>query len=716
MKVLYVGECNVLAKAFIDKMVKEGNEVFVVAKKNFEKNQKATHSYKYYALSTNWENNKKIFSSINPQVVVYAGNGYLQKDWVQGKSTLDYVSEITFWLDQCSGKKEIKFIYLSSLETYGKVTGNIVETHEQHPVTVKGILMESCEHLVSLYSTNNTINSAILRCSDIFTETSNTGDSDLLRIMVEDIQKSDEITLEVEEWLQPIAVKDVVEAINRSIVVTDNVAYNICSTELIRKTTIYNLLSEHMDKKITVSCNNEIKEDSEHIFSNNIAKLKLEWLDFISLEDMLKSKSLVITNTVEETKKKKVRKAITVRKVIENLIIFIAFFVVSIVTKENALFSSVDWMIIYVVTASLIYGVSGSMLSVALAIVAYLIGEQTFLFEISTLGVHVKSILKMAEYIFIGISISYTIDSLREETRNKQLEIDMVLQEKNEIEVINTENTMIKNEYEKRLLDAKNSLPALYSITSRINVLQPERIFIEILKVVSDIMKSDTVCVYSAKKNSPYLRLVTQLNEESVMGGKSWNIREIPGIYETIQNNDIFVGNIWKKEPAFVAPIMNNGKCIAVIVIKNMAFESQTQYQINLLRTLGILFSESITKAMDYEMLIETTRYVKDTNILLAEEFKKSVEIALEKRTRQLSDCCIVKCEMTESYKAIYDKISTLFRDNDVIGLSCDDTLFILLNNSTDEQAAIVLERMKARGVNGETTNELFRVGETLTC
>ena len=715
MKVVYIGECNILAKSFFNKMTKEGNELFVIATKDFPKKEKSGNSYKYYSLSKNLENSKNLIMNIKPQVVVYGGNSYLKKFWTQGKETFDYISQLTYFLDQCCKQEDIKFIYLSSLEVYGEKIGNVEENSELSPYTVKGLLMASCENLISLYCKNSKLKNVILRCSDIFTTTSNPNDEDFLRLMINEINNNNEVKLDVDEIYQPISLNDVAEAINRAINGPDNIIYNICSTNSINKITILKLLSKYMNKNVIISCNKEIEKDNQFIYSNYLARKKIEWLDFKSFLEILEDKTLKINYDVDKKNIEKInKKSYSPRKCIENIIIFGVFFMISIFTKDNALFETVDWMMIYVVSISLLYGVSGSILAVALAIITYLIGERTVLFEINTLSVHIKSILKMAEYIFVGISISYAIEMLREDIRSKQLNIDIISGEKKEIEEINTENIMIKNEYEKRLLDAKNSLPALHSMISRVNVLEPDRIFVEILRVVSNVIGSNTVCVYSAKKESSYLRLITQLNKESVISGKSWNLNDNPNIYQAIKNEEIFVGNRWENEPAFVAPIMHAGVCIAVIVIKDMPFESQTLYQINLLRTLAVLFSESVTKAMKFESLIESTRYIMDTDILTQEEFFKCVDFAYEKKAKQVSDCCIIKCTMTDNYLDIYAKISTLFRDNDVIGLSENDNLCILLNNSTDDQAKTVLNRMNLRGVDGLIINDFHKVGKIL--
>ena len=121
--------------------------------------------------------------------------------------------------------------------------------------------------------------------------------------------------------------------------------------------------------------------------------------------------------------------------------------------------------------------------------------------------------LAVAGYVFFGVVIGYTVDGLREELRIKRQDAKDLKKAYKSLSAINEQNNLIKSEYEKRILNAKNSIPKLYSIIQKIDVLESDRIFMEILHVIEDMMGTDTVAVYKAKAGGRYLRLISALNE-----------------------------------------------------------------------------------------------------------------------------------------------------------------------------------------------------------
>ncbi len=157
--------------------------------------------------------------------------------------------------------------------------------------------------------------------------------------------------------------------------------------------------------------------------------------------------------------------------------------------------------------------------------------------------INVSSILKIAEYIFMGVVVGYSVDQYRAVLQERKVEYDYLEGEYNEIKEINDDNVAIKQEYERRLISYKTSLPKLYSIISELTVLEPEKIFAAIVKVVKDVMDTDTVAVYMLNSKSSYARLMVSLNEKSIFQGKSFNLDNFSKLRDTLYENEIFVGS-----------------------------------------------------------------------------------------------------------------------------------------------------------------------------
>ena len=232
---------------------------------------------------------------------------------------------------------------------------------------------------------------------------------------------------------------------------------------------------------------------------------------------------------------------------------------------------------------------------------------------------------------------------LREDARSVRQDLEMLKEEYEDLKDINEENVLIKNEYEQRLLTSKSGFPKLYDLISRLMVQEPDRILLEAMQVISELVRTDTVAVYHGQAGSPWLRLVGALSESSVMDGKSWNLSDSPKICDAVMRGELYQGEFGSGEPAIVMPIVCQDVPEAVVLIKKLPYECETLYHINLLKTMSLLLRDSMEKALRYEELSREEHYVKDTDILKPEAFRKQILLAGEKAEKCMAEYCVVE-------------------------------------------------------------------------
>lgn len=714
MKLLFIGDTDILAKSLVDSFAKEDYSVYIVSKNDFKKQLKPALNYSFFPLSTDSLVNEEVFLSVNPYAIIFAGENYLKSNWDFDSNLSNYSKNLHYWLEKSKVTKN--FIYLSSTLVYGNNGQAVTEIAPVNPLNLKAITMLNSESLVKLYEKQYDVKTTILRCSDIFDN--RISYSDFLSEMVEKVYKSESIEVYRNEFIQPIHVNDVSDAIKRLLQNgLQNKIYNVCSTKIYKMTQLY----EFLIQKINSKCELKILLNDKSIkISNNKLKIDFEWVDFKDFIDLLKNFDYKIHFPSKEkgsTKKLNLFGVLKkgyeqTRKIIDNSVLFIIFFLIGYFTKDNNLFASIDWMIIYIILIAINYGMLHTTIAIVLASITHFLKSGLSFEQILYFYSYVDIIVKIILYIFVGVIVSYIVDMLKEELRVKSDENESLKLDNSEIKNINAKNILIKNEYERRLMSTKNSLPKLYSIISKINVLQPEKIFYEVLNITSDIMETDTVAVYITNKNSSYVRLIVALNQESIYAGKSWNLNNDTDIKEKIENGEIYIGDKWNNKPVFVTPVMHANECIAVIVIKNMMFEEQSLYKVNLLRTLSVLISDAISKAIDYENVMRANIYIEDTDILIYSEFIKKVALGYEKKRMNLGDCCVIKCELNLDDFENYELLKGMFRNTDVLGLDNDGKLNILLGNDSKDEAMFLIERLKKKNIIAEITNEFEHLGE----
>ena len=338
-------------------------------------------------------------------------------------------------------------------------------------------------------------------------------------------------------------------------------------------------------------------------------------------------------------------------------------------------------------------------LAAILASVAYLHGQNLSFPELNTFYSYADSMLAVMEYVFLGLMVSYTTNTLRENTRNVRLDLEMLKDEYEELKAINDENILIKNEYEERLLTSKSGFPKLYGLISRLMLQEPERILMETMQVISELIHTDTVAVYQGQAESPWLRLMGALGESSAMDGKTWNLSDTPRIYDAVVRGELYQGELGSGEPAVVMPVVCDGVPKAVVLIKKLPYECETLYHVNLLKTLSLLLRDSMEKALQYEKLSRGEHYVKDTDILKPEAFQQRVLLAGEKAEKSMADYCVVELTSSASLEEIADAVSRTLRVTDCLGLDKEGKLLALLNNTGPGSLEPLQKRLLACGV-----------------
>jgi len=699
MNIAYIGKGDDLAAKVIERLGKEDNSVFLLAGEDFKREQKPITKYKYFRVFDWKQGVYQHLKTIYPDVVIYADPAYMDYEWEEEHK--ESVAMLSSVLDDIVKLEIKKFIFLSSTEVYGKYIGEIDEETEINPISKKGIRMAQCEYAISLYRKRYDLDVKILRVAPVFTYRCVTDSKELLGVL---FQKSSE--MKENRWLQPVHVADVADAIKRTMELSSSQIYNVAASDVISEQKISRLLC----KKDEYGAELVAAENVAVRISSRKLKKETEWIDFWQIEKMLKEDKVKFVHqkkTQETEKKKNIRQNLSVfRKLAEVLVLFGVFMLIYLLTLDHNLFGKINWLLIFVTVVPLFYGVRYGTLAVALASLTFLGSQGGGLMEIDSFYSYVDKILVIVEYILFGIVVGYTVDMLRESNAEKDLEIEDRKLSYDELNEINEKNILIKKEYEKRILESKDSLPRLYQIISRINVLEEGRIFMEILQVVQDLLGTNTVAIYRSNEKSPYLRLLACLNENSLMGGRSWNIEKETEIKNAIEKNEIYEGDIWTGKPAIVMPVGTTGGYSAIIVVRTLPMEKMNLHSLNLMRTMFALISTSIEKALQYDNVAREKKYIGDTLILRPEEFQKKINISVEKKQKNMSEYCILKVVSDENLLDTYHAVEKSFREVDIFGTDGKENLYILLDNTTPKDEAFVLERLAKKGIMVEKKEE----------
>lgn len=697
MKIIYIGKCNSMASKLVNRFVKDENDVYIISSKDFAKDVKPSLIYKLYTYQSENIEIEKVFRSIKPDVVIFASDIYTDNCWNYSPETNIYLTQLLNILNKSVMNDVGKFIYLSTDEVYNPLTEVIFENSEIKPTTYKGILCSQAEALVSKFHEMYRLDYVILRISSIYGFSINEKQNDFISSIMNNFHKKGEYSANKNKYFSPLHIKDVVEAIYRTKDTTSSFVYNVSGKEKISEFKAAALLNDLTGQKYHV-----LEEDGEAFYynCNTLAiKKELEWVQFHTFEDEFPKQDFSFAEKVKEDKAKKKKIPNAAFRLIENSLLFVFFVFLTFISQQYEVFRSIDLFYFYIILIALLFGVKQSIFSIALSSAFFIFHTDISVTSIIDVLINIECILKIAQYIFIGTVIGYSVDSYKVTVQEKDVEYDYLKNEYDEIKEINDDNIIIKHEYERRLISYKTSLPKLYSIISQLTVLEPAKIFSAIIHVVKEVLGTKTAAVYVLNSGSEYARLMVSLNQESVFQGNSFNINDFPNMKRTLFENEIYISNQWNdNEPSLAAPIFHKGQCVAIIIINEMPFRSLTIYNINLFRTLSILITSSVVKANEYEEAIREYRYIPNTHILMEKEFLKVIEIKKEDQKQGLSKFTLIRIDSEDRLIDRYYKICNMFRTTDFFGVNDKNELFVLLGNTPLADAEYAIKRLEAKG------------------
>ena len=104
-------------------------------------------------------------------------------------------------------------------------------------------------------------------------------------------------------------------------------------------------------------------------------------------------------------------------------------------------------------------------------------------------------------------------------------------------------------------------------------------------------------------------------------------------------------------------------------------------------------------KALQYEELSREDRYVKGTDILEPEAFRKRVLLAREKDEKRVAEYCVVEIIYPGTLREAAAAASQALRVTDCLGIDEDARLFALLNNTGPQSLEYLQDRLLTCGV-----------------
>ncbi|MCQ2518735.1 MAG: NAD(P)-dependent oxidoreductase [Lachnospiraceae bacterium] len=724
MNILLIGGCGSLINNLIVKFNKEGHRVFLLTGNRFKKSP-YQRVFERYDFPYDCANMKEIFESINMDVTIFMGAFDTNYDWKkQDTESVRYFSGLMNILMSYSSRRMGRFIYLSSEDMYeAGLEYDIPEDEASAPMTIKGMVMAQAEEICESYRVNRNLDLVTLRLDHLYTFPKKRSEvRDIVGQMCLQAMDEGRITIEEDSRISLLYESDAVEYIFRVARCREHEysLYNITSGAEITKKILADMIASNMNFPVTIETVSDIS--SRVILSGARYAGEFGVQSFCPCEGVIdKITDYILRNsytflndldkkpTFMQTFKQKAGWFITALiPFLENAIAFIPFFMLNNRMVGNQYFAKLDFYLLYVLIFAIVYGQQQATFSAVLAVAGYVF-RQAYDKSGFEVMLDTNTYVWIAQLFILGLAVGYMRDQISKLKKESDNEKEYLSVQLKDIQDINSTNVRVKDALETQLVNQNDSIGKIYSITSALNQYSQEEILFYAADVISKIMKSNDVAIYTVSEGGEYARLFSATSRKARELGNSIKYKELGELYEELAEGHVYINRGLNSALPLMANAItdDNGNIRTIILVWTLAWENMTLGQSNQLVIVTSLIKSAVIRANRYLDALENERYVEGTKILAAEAFEPLVSAFQNAEKEGLAECVILRVFTNPGmYVSAGSALHAKLRDTDLLGVMSDGSLCVILANTTNADSEFVRERFMSIGYMSEIVED----------
>lgn len=732
IKVLIVGSYGFFTNTLVQRLSKEGCEIYMITGKNSKLKGRGLPRHINYDFALDDPLIENIIDSIGPDAMVFMGAQDTGFEWNSNADAAVFNAAVSNILTCASNAGAKHMVYLSSTDVYGTDYDTpITEKNKPAPTSIKGLTLLNGEGQCKIYNDNTGLKSIILRLPMVYGPQANTDEQ--LNFMSNCFLFAKmgvpfECDLDME--YKTIFIGDAVDATYRAIANTSipRGTYNVDGNSYVSNRDIVKMVEQISGSKLHVV---DTKSAGKGCTCNPVGSLyqkATEYAPIVTLEKgMERTYKWVNSNfsALQENyaaKKKRGDSAAwneskkRMKEIAKGLLAYVESIALCAIAclgtyfaSEYTMLNGLDFFVIYIIIMSVVYSITHSYISIFLSSIMFVVMKMVTGMEFADVILDYSTLVKILFFFLVGILVGYSKDRLK--LRNTELlEEKAALQEElARIYDISERHIQIKKMFEERLINYDNSIAKVYSIVSQLDLLDSEKIVNSALDVITQIMGVQDVAIY-VKSNEGLYRLAGASSRRAQKMRNIINLEDYEQLEGVLLEERIYVNRkLDPNLPSMVAPVFSEQKMIYMIMLFNMEFDKMTLYQENLFSVLSKIIASSFEKAYRYQNDTKDARYVPGTNVLLASAFTEVVKTKLGGTGSNIADFAVLRTRVDDPSQLMEKgaALGGILRDNDYVGLSESDPneLLMLLNNTTEKDLPFVYKKIERIDLKAEVVS-----------
>ena len=439
--------------------------------------------------------------------------------------------------------------------------------------------------------------------------------------------------------------------------------------------------------------------------TNTVLRSEYGWFAKISIVADLQEQYEKFLETKQEKKETfldKVRKWIAshslVMKTIELFLLFFLSELFASLTDSAVIFSIVDFRTIFIVIIATLYGLSFGIAAATLSSIAYFIAKVASGTYALTIFYEPTNWLAFVFFFLVGGLCGYV--NLRKDEHNKFLEEQNKLLENKLVFTgeIYEDTLKDKKELKKQIISSKDSFGKIFDITRKLNTVAPQQLYLKIIETFEEILENKSITVYSIAPGTAFGRLEVSSRDLLDSAARSISVDAYAPVIAQLEN-----GEIWKNTsldgdyPMYAAGVYRGQELVLMIFLWHADINQRSLYYVNLFKILRDLVQMSLLRAYDYNMALIEKQYIAGTHIMNTEYFEECLVNFALLAEKKVSLNIILEFGLNgHTLEEADAMLSGKIRVTDILGLTSEGKLQLILSQATEKDLEFILPRFEA--------------------
>lgn len=388
-------------------------------------------------------------------------------------------------------------------------------------------------------------------------------------------------------------------------------------------------------------------------------------------------------------------------KIAELIALFLLTELLLLLTDSAVIFSVVDFRMAYIVIMATVHGLNFGLASAALSSLSWLVAKVVSGTNLLTIFYEPTNWLAFVFFFLVGALCGYIKlrkdDHIRfVDEQNRLLEDKLVFTRE-----IYEDTYREKRDLKKQIIGSKDSFGKIFDITRKLDTVAPQMLYLRTMETFEEVLENKSITVYSVNKQSTFGRLEVASRDIIEDVSRSISTETYATIIEQLKDGAIWRNTELKREyPMYAAGVYRGEELVLLIFLWHADIDQRSLYYINLFKILRDLVQMSLLRAFDYNQAVYEQQYVEHTHIMKVESFDEILQQYGALAEKKVSSFLLLEIDPhgqtpEEMDTALKGKVRT----NDLVGLTADGKIRLLLAQATETDLPFILPRFEGMDI-----------------